>query len=424
MNKEINPKEIEQFLESKLITYLDYLHQMVSINSFTANRDGVNRLGEYTSSLFSGLGLMSRFHQSKYSGYGKHLFMTFTDTSDNVSLLDKPTIIMVSHLDTVFPPDDEILNKFFYQLSGDRIYGPGTVDIKGGTLMIYIVLDVFKTFFPDLLDSVYWVIALDASEEALSDDFTQLIIDSKYPNPLACLIFEGGTPFDGQFPLVIARKGRASFSVTAHGKSAHSGNFHHKGVNAIVQLAYTILNIASFTDYINKITFNVGVVSGGDVVNRVPNFAKAEVELRAFDPSILQDGIDKMVSLDGSSNISSQDGYPSKISIKMTGRTNAWPENKSTKSLYELWEKVSLALGYHVSTEMRGGLSDGNLLWHLMPTLDGLGPSGDNAHCSERSDDGSKEQEYALVSSFIPKALINIQAIYHLILDYKLSLNQ
>ncbi len=40
------------------------------------------------------------------------------------------------------------------------------------------------------------------------------------------------------------------------------------------------------------------------------------------------------------------------------------------------------------------GLSDGNLIWDVVPTLDGLGPSGDNDHCSERSADGSKLPEY------------------------------
>jgi glutamate carboxypeptidase len=48
-------------------------------------------------------------------------------------------------------------------------------------------------------------------------------------------------------------------------------------------------------------------------------------------------------------------------------------------------------------------------------TLDGLGPSGENAHCSERSEDGSKEQEYVLASSFVPKAVLNTVAIIGLI---------
>ena len=60
-------------------------------------------------------------------------------------------------------------------------------------------------------------------------------------------------------------------------------------------------------------------------------------------------------------------------------------------------------------------LSDGNLLWNTVPTLDGLGPSGDNDHCSERSADGTKVPEYILVDSIAPKALLNVLALQRLI---------
>ena len=60
-----------------------------------------------------------------------------------------------------------------------------------------------------------------------------------------------------------------------------------------------------------------------------------------------------------------------------------------------------------VNCEERGGLSDGNLIWDAVPTLDGLGPWGDNDHCSERSPDGSKLPEFVEVSSFVPKAVLN-----------------
>ena len=68
-----------------------------------------------------------------------------------------------------------------------------------------------------------------------------------------------------------------------------------------------------------------------------------------------------------------------------------------------------------VNIEERGGLSDGNMLWDAVPTLDGLGPWGDNDHCSERSADGSKVPEYVEVSSFAPKALLNAVAILDLL---------
>ncbi|MEJ2749244.1 MAG: hypothetical protein P8183_15265, partial [Anaerolineae bacterium] len=101
-----------------------------------------------------------------------------------------------------------------------------------------------------------------------------------------------------------------------------------------------------------------------------------------------------------------------------TRRTAPWPRNEGTDSLLAIWQEAAAELGLRVVPEERGGLSDGNYFWDQIPTLDGLGVSGANAHCSERSEDGSKEQEFCEVSSFVPKALLNITAVLKL-LAYK-----
>lgn len=403
---------VQEYLNQRLPSYLEILRRMVGINSFTANAAGVNHLAEYTASIFEPLGFQPEYIQSINPAFGKHLFLQPVSSGDAT----KPTIALISHLDTVFPPEEERQNDFIWRVEGERIYGPGTVDIKGGTVMIYSLLDALRTFAPDVFAGVRWLICLDASEETLSEDFGQLCLD-RLPDDstLACLVFEGGTPNPDAFTIVTARKGRAEFRILAEGRGAHAGNYHKQGANAIVQLARTIQDIASFTDYTRNITFNVGVVKGGSVVNRVPHQAEAAVEMRSFDPQVFEEGLAHMLVLDGSSQISSQDGFPCRVSVELISRNPPWPRNNQTDSLYELWSDSATALGYCTVPEQRGGLSDGNLLWNHHPTLDGLGPAGNNAHCSERSADGSKEQEYLLASSFVPKALLNFNAITRLV---------
>jgi glutamate carboxypeptidase len=143
-----------------------------------------------------------------------------------------------------------------------------------------------------------------------------------------------------------------------------------------------------------------------------------EVEMRAFSPQVYAEGLQAMLALDGTSDVASRDKYACKVSVEVRERTDPWPQNASTGRLYAVWERAAASLGMRISSERRGGLSDGNLLWQHFPTLDGLGPSGMNAHCSERNSDGSKDQEYALQSSFVPKALLDYTAILEL-LKYK-----
>lgn len=398
-------------LEKSLPEYIDLLRAMVDINSFTANASGVNALGKLTEETFQELGFKAEYVQSVNPTYGRHLFLYSSNWGED----ELPAVAMVSHLDTVFSPEEEELNHFSWRVEGDRIYGPGVVDIKGGTVMIRIVLDELRRQHPRVFESARWLICLDATEETLSDDFGRLCLQRIPANSPACLIFEGGTPHPDAYPIVTARKGRAELLITAAGRGAHAGNYHKLGANAITQLSHTVIKIANLTDYDHSLTFNVGVIRGGIVVNRVPHFAETLVEMRAFDPEIFQKGLASILALDGTTDVFSDDGFACTVSVSVKSQTAPWPRNPKTDKLYDLWSAAGAAIGCSTFPEQRGGLSDGNLIWSTIPTLDGLGPSGNNAHCSERSPDGSKDQEFALQSSFAPKARLNIAGICKLL---------
>jgi glutamate carboxypeptidase len=402
-------KEMHSFLEGKLPHYLKTLRQMVAINSFTANPEGVNALGNLTAEIFADLGFDAEQVQSVNPNFGKHLVLTRPGSSGR-------KIGLISHLDTVFPPEEEIANDFHWRQDGDRIYGPGTNDIKGGTVMIYMMLDALKRYAPQVLDEITWVILINASEETLSEDFGDLCKGHLTGDTLAALVFEAGRYNDNTFQIVAARKGMAVYEVTTTGKASHAGSNHKAGANAIVQMAKTIQKIAGLTDYEQELTFNVGTVSGGTVPNRVPHHAEAKVEMRTFSPEVFDVGVASMLSLNGDSQVSDASGeFHCGVKVELVQQNAPWAPNPKTDHLLSIWQAAGDSLGVEVLREERGGLSDGNHIWRLFPTIDGLGPSGANAHCSEGSTDGSKEQEYATISSFVPKAVLNTVAVLNLI---------
>lgn len=415
---------IKTHLNQTFPRYLEILQQMVEINSFTANPRGVNQLGELTSSLFSHLDFQAEFIPAANPLYGEHLFL-YRAAKEQPAGKPAPTIAMISHLDTVFSPEEEIKNNFNFRIENNRVYGPGTVDIKGGSLIMLMIMDALNLYAPRAFENTEWILAFNACEEVLADDFGKLLLDRLPSSPCACLVFEGGTPVQEtgdhhksqtkNLTLVTARKGRATFHIEIEGKSAHSGNNHASGANAIVQLAHIIQALACLTAYDKQLTVNVGTVRGGSVTNRVPHFAEATAELRAFSPRLFQETIKKIISLEKSIQVRSQDGFSCRVTIETIDRTAPWPDNIHTARLLKTWSSTASRLGIQISSEARGGLSDGNFLWEKFPTLDGLGPVGANAHCSERSKDGTKDQEYALLDSFVPKALLNALAILHLL---------
>jgi glutamate carboxypeptidase len=229
-------------------------------------------------------------------------------------------------------------------------------------------------------------------------------------------VFEAEGRVNEQPSLVIARKGRATWKVTVTGRGAHAGVKHRYGANALVQLSKTIQQIAALTDYSSDLTFNVGTAQGGNGFNRVPHEAFAVGEFRAFIPEVYAHGRKSLLALSGPGEICSPaDNYKCSVTIEILNETAPWAPNPQTGSLFELWTQAGTELGLAISPERRAGLSDGNLLYDALPTLDGLGPWGDNDHCSERSADGSKLPEFVVISSFVPKAMLNVAAILKLV---------
>ena len=400
---------VRSFVDAQMPATWEFLRQMVGINSWTLNPAGVDCLAKFTAEHFAPLGFTAEFVASANPRFGRHLVLTRRGRGSR-------SMAFISHLDTVFPSAEEERNNFRWSVEGDRIYGPGTQDIKGGTAMMWMVLQAIQAHAPGVFEDLTWKLLLNSSEEMFSPDFGDVCRAHFDPGTLAALVFETEGRLGEEHLMVVARKGRASWRVTVNGRGAHAGGKHPQGANAIVQMGHLLPRIAALTDYQRDLTFNVGTVSGGTVLNRVPHEAVAEGEFRAFTTEAYQHGKAALLALAGAGEVKSPlDGYRCQIKVEILSESKPWPRNAATDRIYQFFEQAGQETGYPINLQERGGLSDGNLIWDAVPTLDGLGSWGDNDHCSERSADGSKVPEYIEVSGFAPKAVKNVVAILKLI---------
>jgi glutamate carboxypeptidase len=388
-----------------------FLQEMVTLNSFTTHPLQVNRVGELVASRFGRLGFTPSFVPHASDVYGSHLVLKHAPQAG------RPTVALLAHLDTVFPPDEEVKNAFHWREEGSRIYGPGTNDIKGGIALIFLMLAVLQEQWPDLFNSVNWVVLCNACEEIDSEDFGVVCRQQLPPDTLACLIFEADGEKGDRGRLVTERKGRATFRIDVRGRGAHAGSQHARGANAIVQLGRVIGDLDALTNYDAGLTVNVGTICGGTVINRVPETASAELEVRASSVRVFEDAKNSIRALEGVGDLRSrdEDAHPCQIQVSQIDETVPWPKNDASERLFSFWEAAGRETGCEVTAGSRGGLSDGNVLWSYFPTLDGLGPQGDHAHCSENDPAIGKEQEYVEAGSFVPKAVLNIAAIARLV---------
>lgn len=390
--------------ERHLPAALDLLRELVAVNSFTANGPGVERVATITAEAFAPLGFEAEFVPCEVPGSGPHLFLNRPgeDPFDPV--------LLVTHSDTVFPEEEEERNGFRWdeRPSEGRIYGPGTIDIKGGTALIWMILRMLREEAPEIFARTSWRIGANAAEEVTGDDFARAAAKRCGGRVRAVLVFEGGPVDELGWHLVTSRKGRSTWRLEAAGRAAHAGSKHHEGINAIDALAAVLPSVSALTNPQKELTVNIGRIEGGTVVNRVPHEAFAEWECRATHPEVLDEADAAFAALSGRTETGAI------LRATRTGHTTPWPGGEGTDGLFSVWRAAAASAGLSAISVPRGGLSDANHLWRLGPTLDGLGPSGGNAHCSERSADGAKLPEYLEVGSMVPKAVMNALALVEL----------
>ncbi len=405
-------EQVVQFIQSEMPRYLSAFRQMVETNSLTTNFDGVRRVGEQTKALFATLGFVAIDVPVEHGQCSNHLVLERTGSA-------QLKIGLVSHLDTVYSEEEERQNDFYWREERGRIYGPGTYDIKGGTILAFIMLDALRIVHPELFEAVHWVVLLDAGEEVFAEDFPDVMRTwLAGENTKACFVFEGGNRIGGSETLVTSRKGRGVFRIEVRGRGAHAGAQFLNGSNAIVQVARLIDKIAGLTNLERGLTFNVGIVSGGTVINRVPHHARCDVDMRARYFADYEGGIAAILALKDDVSVRSvSDNFPCEITVTLVSANPPCEGDDGTLRLFEYWRATAETLGISLVQELRGGLTDWNRIATFVPSIDGLGPVGGNDHVSERTADLTKDQEYIEADSLQTRGVLHTLAMASFITD-------
>ncbi|AOO82749.1 M20 family metallopeptidase [Bosea vaviloviae] len=290
-------------------------------------------------------------------------------------------VAVMSHLDTVHPVGTSAKD-LPVRVEGDKLYGPGACDMKGGA---WLALQAFKEVA--IAGSAKRpMVFLFTPDEEIGSPTTRGVIEEIGRKSAAVLVTE---PARDGGRIVTARKGVGRFDVRLEGRPAHSGTRHADGRSAIREAAHQILAIEGMTDYARGITTSVALVGGGTAANVIPQHAWFSVDCRV---TSLADGVmmeNRIIDL------APRDPD---VVIKVTGGMNRPPYEKSTAvaGLFETARGIAAGIGFDLQdVPMTGGGSDGNFTAALgIPTLDGLGIDGGGAHTLA---------EFGLVSSIAPR---------------------
>jgi glutamate carboxypeptidase len=134
------------------------LQSIIEINSWTKNKEGVDRNGEIFAFWMEALDYkLTRYPREEI---GDHLHLTSSHREGK-------KLLLLGHLDTVFPPDT------FENFTEDEewIYGPGVCDMKGGN---YVALQALRNAYQKYGEIHNIDFLLVSDEETGSDDSKHL----------------------------------------------------------------------------------------------------------------------------------------------------------------------------------------------------------------------------------------------------------
>lgn len=240
----------------------NYLATLVSMptnsDDIAANKAGL----DYIANFFEARGM----YVARYQHHGRDSFVATVKPG-----IKNPKVMLAAHIDVV------PANASMYTLRQEdgKLIGRGVYDMKFAIAAYMEFVDSIKH---ELNRYDFGVLITGDEEIAGSTGFsgTEDLVNEGYL-PSVYILPDGG----GDWQLETATKGYLHFTLEARGVSAHGSrpwlgdNAAYKIIDAVQALRHHYRD-----QHQHGVTFNVGIIEGGDMPNKIPDYMRAEIDIR------------------------------------------------------------------------------------------------------------------------------------------------
>ena len=257
------------------------LREMVLIESGSADTAGLNRMSDYVEARLRALGAVTE--RIKIStGPAEMVKGTFTGTG-------KRRFMLIAHTDTVYAKG--ILATEPYRQDGNKLYGPGIADDKGGIAVILHSLAVLRD--AGWRDYASLTVLFNPDEEVGSSGSGEAIaalgaeqdvVLSFEPTAAKAVAKDEG--------VLLAAAGTATATLDVKGRASHAGAAPDLGRNALIELSYQLLQTQDVAKSVPGAQLNWTTAQAGAVRNQIPESAQAGADVRLMAP----DAADKLLA--------------------------------------------------------------------------------------------------------------------------------
>lgn len=368
-------KKLLDYMQNHTEEFLSLLKETTLIETPTeGDKNDLAACRDCFAHMFSLLGFNSRVVPSGDARYGDHLLMEYGDGGQ--------PLLIIGHYDTVYHKGS--FSKDIWQIEGNRLIGPGVLDMKGGIVLTYMAIKALQSL--DLLPAGKIAFFLSSDEEAGSHA-SRMHFETWARKSKAAFVVESSVGVEGDYigGLKSGRFGRSTYTFAAQGKSAHSGLEPECAESALIELARQAVALEGLSDYgdLNKETDNTSVVtigctsmhSGDAGWPTIPGGGELSIDAR-FSTAELMAEYDKILR--------EPKPFNPNVQIDVSGGIEKPPFDSGlpgNKALQERAVRIGKELGIEMAPRIVRSGSDGNFASATgCPTLDGMGVTGNYAH--------------------------------------------
>ena len=340
-----------------------FISELVSQESPSGDEAGSRAVVDLIANAARSLRCVSEVEKVDVPNFGQHLVVrAFANQNSN------GRVMLIGHTDTVHSRGS--LEQRPLRVENNRLYGPGTFDMKANCALAIAVLRAFDEL--GIAPNAAITLVLTCDEEVGSFTGWPLMQQiAQREQPKAAFVME---PPASNGRVKTGRKGTGIFAIKVAGKASHAGLDPEKGASAILELARQTERLYALNQAGSGITINVGVIRGGTRSNVVAAEAEGEIDVRFSTEAEAQE-IEKILT--------SLKPIDERTQVFVSGGINR-PPLERTPAVVDLFERARSIAGrmdFDLGETQVGGASDGNFIAAMgIPVLDGLGISGDGAH--------------------------------------------
>ncbi|NUZ05430.1 glutamate carboxypeptidase [Piscinibacter koreensis] len=257
---------------------VETLRGLVSIESGSGDVAGLAKIADVLDQRLKALGFTTRRHKSPVGAQADTVVGTLAGTGTR-------RIMLQGHMDTVYR--EGVLKEQPIRLDGNKLYGPGIADDKGGIAVVLHALQILRD--AGWRDYASLTVLFNPDEEVGSRGSGELIasLAGEQDFVLSCEPTAAKEVAKTE-ALLLGAAGTATATLEVKGRAAHAGAAPELGRNAILEIAHQMLATRDLQKEIPGVTLNWTNVISNKATNQIPELATAIGDVRITTPGAEQ----------------------------------------------------------------------------------------------------------------------------------------